>query len=150
MRVVVQRVSRAEVRIREGGGASRGAGRIGRGFVLLVGFTHEDGEAQLAWMTEKVLGLRLFADDAEKMNRSLDEAGGALLVVSQFTLYGDARKGRRPSFIDAARPETAIPLYERFVRLLRERGATVETGEFGAMMDVELVNDGPVTLILER
>jgi D-tyrosyl-tRNA(Tyr) deacylase len=101
-------------------------------------------------MTEKVLGLRLFGDDEEKMNRSLDEAGGALLVVSQFTLYGDARKGRRPSFIDAARPETAILLYERFVRLLRERGAKVETGEFGAMMDVELVNDGPVTLILER
>jgi D-tyrosyl-tRNA(Tyr) deacylase len=101
-------------------------------------------------MAEKILGLRLFADDDDKMNRSLDEAGGALLVVSQFTLYGDARKGRRPSFIDAARPEHAIPLYERFVAVLRERGARVETGEFGAMMDVELVNDGPVTLLLER
>ena len=150
MRVVVQRVSRAEVRIREIGGPLRVAGAIGRGFVLLVGFTHDDGEEQLQWMAEKVLGLRLFADDEEKMNRSLDEAGGALLVVSQFTLYGDARKGRRPSFIDAARPETATPLYERFVRLLRDRGAQVETGEFGAMMEVELVNDGPVTLLLER
>jgi D-tyrosyl-tRNA(Tyr) deacylase len=150
MRVVVQRVSRAEVRIREGAGTARVSGRIERGFVLLVGFTHEDGEDQVAWMSEKILGLRLFADDEDKMNLSLREAGGALLVVSQFTLYGDARKGRRPSFIDAARPETAIPLYERFVAVLRERGATVETGEFGAMMDVELVNDGPVTLLLER
>ena len=150
MRVVVQRVSRAEVRIRQGAATSRVSGRIERGFVLLVGFTHEDGEDQIAWMSEKILGLRLFADDEDKMNLSLEEAGGALLVVSQFTLYGDARKGRRPSFIDAARPETAIPLYERFVALLRERGSTVETGEFGAMMDVELVNDGPVTLLLER
>jgi D-tyrosyl-tRNA(Tyr) deacylase len=149
VRAVVQRVSRAEVRIREAGG-SRVNGRIERGYVLLVGFTHGDGEEQLAWMAEKILGLRLFADDDDKMNRSLDEAGGALLVVSQFTLYGDARKGRRPSFIDAARPEHAIPLYERFVAVLRERGARVETGEFGAMMDVELVNDGPVTLLLER
>lgn len=150
MRVVVQRVSRGEVRIRQAGGGSRVSGRIGRGFVLLVGFTHEDGEAQLGWMAEKILGLRLFADDEDKMNRSLGEAAGELLVVSQFTLYGDARKGRRPSFVDAARPEVAIPLYERFVALLREGGATVHTGEFGAMMDVELVNDGPVTLVLER
>jgi D-tyrosyl-tRNA(Tyr) deacylase len=150
MRVVVQRVSRAEVRIREGATTSRVSGGIERGFVLLVGFTHQDGEDQIAWMSDKILGLRLFADEEDKMNLSLEEAGGALLVVSQFTLYGDARKGRRPSFIDAARPETAIPLYERFVTLLRERGATVETGEFGAMMDVELVNDGPVTLLLER
>lgn len=150
MRIVVQRVSRAEVRIRDGTGTPRTAGRIGPGFVLLVGFTHDDGEEQLAWMAEKVLGLRVFADHEGKMNRSLDEVEGGLLVVSQFTLYGDARKGRRPSFIDAARPERAIPLYESFVRLLRERGARVETGEFGAMMDVELVNDGPVTLLLER
>jgi D-aminoacyl-tRNA deacylase len=149
VRVVVQRVSRAEVRIREAG-AVRAAGSIDRGFVLLVGFTHDDGEEQLAWMAEKIPGLRLFSDDEGKMNRSLEEAGGALLVVSQFTLYGDARKGRRPSFIDAARPEAAIPLYERFVTLLRDQGCRVETGEFGAMMDVELVNDGPVTLLLER
>jgi D-tyrosyl-tRNA(Tyr) deacylase len=149
VRVVVQRVSRAEVRIREAQGA-RVSGRIDRGYVLLVGLTHTDGEEQLEWMAEKILGLRLFSDDEDKLNRSLDAAGGALLVVSQFTLYGDARKGRRPSFVDAARPEHAIPLYERFLAMLRERGAQVETGEFGAMMDVELVNDGPVTLLLER
>jgi D-tyrosyl-tRNA(Tyr) deacylase len=101
-------------------------------------------------MADKIIGLRLFADADYKMNLSLSDVGGALLVVSQFTLYGDAAKGRRPSFIDAARPEVAIPLYERFITLLRERGARVETGEFGAMMDVELVNDGPVTLWLER
>ena len=149
MRIVLQRVSRAEVRIRERG-TSRVSGRIERGFLLLVGFTHGDGDAQLAWMAEKVAALRLFADAQEKMNLVLEDVGGALLVVSQFTLYGDAAKGRRPSFIDAARPEVAEPLYERFVALLRERGLRVETGEFGAMMDVELVNDGPVTLLLER
>ena len=125
-------------------------GRIGRGFLLLVGFTQSDDETRVAWMAEKIVGLRLFADAEEKMNLALADVAGELLVVSQFTLYGDAAKGRRPSFIDAARPETAIPLYERFVALLREQGVTVATGEFGAMMDVELVNDGPVTLWLER
>jgi D-tyrosyl-tRNA(Tyr) deacylase len=150
MRVLLQRVSRAEVRIREDGGAHRVSGRIGIGFLLLVGLTHADGEEQVTWMAEKVAGLRLFGDDEGKMNRSLADVGGAVLVVSQFTLYGDTAKGRRPSFIDAARPEAAIPLYERFVALLRARGLRVETGEFGAMMDVELVNDGPVTLWLER
>ncbi len=145
MRVVLQRVSRAKVTI-EG----RVSGEIGRGLLLLVGFTDADTPDALAWMAEKVVGLRIFPDDEGKMNRSLDEAGGGVLVVSQFTLYGDARKGRRPSFIDAARPEVAIPLYERFVELLRGTGLDVATGEFGAMMDVELVNDGPVTLILER
>jgi D-tyrosyl-tRNA(Tyr) deacylase len=145
MRVLLQRVSRAEVRVGE-----RVTGAIERGFLLLVGFTHTDSEAQLAWMAEKVSGLRLFADSEGKMNLGLDEVDGAVLVVSQFTLYGDAQKGRRPSFVDAARPDHAIPLYERFVSMLRERGLHVETGEFGAMMDVELVNDGPVTLWLER
>ena len=145
MRVLLQRVSRAEVRV-EG----RVTGAIGRGFLLLVGLTHADGEAQLAWMADKVTGLRLFGDAEGKMNLGLEDVGGSLLVVSQFTLYGDAQKGRRPSFIDAARPELATPLYERFVAMLRERGVRVETGEFGAMMDVELVNDGPVTLWLER
>jgi D-aminoacyl-tRNA deacylase len=101
-------------------------------------------------MSDKVSGLRLFADADDKMNLALPDVGGELLVVSQFTLYGDAVKGRRPSFIDAARPETAIPLYESFVESLRSKGLKVETGEFGAMMDVELVNDGPVTLWLER
>jgi len=145
MRVLLQRVSRAEVRV-EG----RVTGAIGRGFLLLVGLTHADTETQLAWMADKVTGLRLFADGDGKMNLALEDVGGSLLVVSQFTLYGDAQKGRRPSFTDAARPELAIPLYERFVAMLRERGVRVDTGEFGAMMDVELVNDGPVTLWLER
>ena len=149
MRVLLQRVSRAEVRIRESGG-DRVSGRIGRGFLLLVGLTHDDDEARVQWMAEKVAGLRLFADAEEKMNLALADVDGALLVVSQFTLYGDAEKGRRPSFVDAARPEKAMPLYERFIALLRERGLVVATGEFGAMMDVELVNDGPVTLWLER
>jgi D-tyrosyl-tRNA(Tyr) deacylase len=145
MRVLLQRVARAEVRV-----GDRVTGRIGRGYLLLVGLTHGDGEEDLLWMADKIVGLRLFADADDKMNLALGDVSGALLVVSQFTLYGDASKGRRPSFIDAARPETAIPLYERFLALLRERAATVETGEFGAMMDVELVNDGPVTLWLER
>jgi D-tyrosyl-tRNA(Tyr) deacylase len=145
VRVLLQRVAKAEVRI-----AGRVAGRIGTGFCLLVGFTSTDAPTQCEWMADKVAGLRLFGDDEGKMNRALDEVGGAVLVVSQFTLYGDAAKGRRPSFIDAARPEVAIPLYERFVALLRERGLTVETGEFGAMMEVDLVNDGPVTLWLEK
>jgi len=145
MRVLLQRVSRAEVRI---AGAVRG--QIGRGFLLLVGFTAADTPDAVEWMADKVTGLRLFADAEGKMNLGLEDVGGALLVVSQFTLYGDARKGRRPSFIDAARPEIAIPLYERFIELLRARGIPVETGEFGAMMDVELVNDGPVTLWIER
>ena len=123
---------------------------IDRGFVLLVGFTHGDGEEQLRWMADKVLGLRLFSDAEGKMNLALGDVGGSLLVVSQFTLYGEAAKGRRPSFIDAARPEVAIPLYERFVDLLRQSGMAVETGEFGASMEVELVNDGPVTLWLDR
>ena len=149
MKVVVQRVSRAVVRV-----AGKSVGEIGVGFVILVGFASSDGEDALVWMADKVLGLRLFNDAEGKMNLALADVRGALLVVSQFTLYGDARKGRRPSFVDAAPPAVAIPLYERFVAFLRERGAgsgtRVETGEFGAMMDVELVNDGPVTLILEK
>jgi D-aminoacyl-tRNA deacylase len=145
MRVLLQRVSRAEVRV-----GTRVTGRIERGYLLLVGLTHADGEDALVWMADKVVGLRLFGDADDKMNLALADVGGALLVVSQFTLYGDAVKGRRPSFIDAARPEVAIPLYERFIALLRARNVPVETGEFGAMMDVELVNDGPVTLWLER
>lgn len=147
MRVVLQRVSRAEVRI-EG----KPVAGIGAGFVVLAGFAPSDTETTLDWMAEKILGLRLFSDAQGKMNLDLDEVGGALLVVSQFTLYGDAHKGRRPSFTDAAPPAVATPLYERFVALLKERsgGIRVETGEFGAMMDVELVNDGPVTLILDK
>jgi len=150
VRLLVQRVSRAEVRIRAVDGSSRVSGSIDRGFVLLVGFTHGDTDEQVLWMAEKVLGLRLFSDAEDKMNLALGDVGGSVLVVSQFTLYGDAAKGRRPSFIDAARPEVAIPLYERFVAALRASGTRVETGEFGASMEVELVNDGPVTLWLDR
>src|SRR5512146_1525167 len=145
MRVVLQRVSRASVTI-EG----RVAGAIGRGFCLLVGFTHGDTSAQVDWMAEKIGGLRLFSDADGKMNLGLAEGGGAILIDSQFTLYGDAAKGRRPSFIDAARPEVAIPLYERFLAGLRSRGLTVAAGEFGADMLVKIHNDGPVTLILDR
>lgn len=130
--------------------AGRVVGAIGTGFCLLVGFTHGDTAAQVDGMAEKVSGLRLFSDPEGKMNLSLADVRGAVLVVSQFTLYGDAGKGRRPSFIEAARPEVAIPLYEAFVAALRARGLEVQTGEFGAMMEVELLNDGPVTLILER
>ncbi|MDQ3696514.1 MAG: D-aminoacyl-tRNA deacylase [Gemmatimonadota bacterium] len=150
MRLLLQRVTHAEVRVVGADDAPRITGRIGRGFLLLVGFTHGDAEDQLAWMADKVIGLRLFGDAGGKMNLSLAEVGGALLVVPQFTLYGDAQKGRRPSFIEAARPEVAIPLFERFVAMLRERGVPTDTGEFGAMMEVELVNDGPVTLWFER
>jgi D-tyrosyl-tRNA(Tyr) deacylase len=142
---LLQRVSRAEVRV-----DGRVTGKIERGLLVLVGFTHADTESSLEWMADKIVGLRIFSDAEQKMNLAVADVNGAILVVSQFTLYGDAQKGRRPSFIDAARPEQAIPLYERFIALLRARGIPVETGEFGAMMDVELVNDGPVTLWLER
>jgi D-tyrosyl-tRNA(Tyr) deacylase len=145
MRIVLQRVARAEVRA---GGETLGS--IGRGFLLLVGFTAGDGEEQLQWMAEKVRGLRLFADADGKMNLPIDEVGGELLVVSQFTLYGNVRKGRRPSFVDAAEPEEAERLYDRFVEVLRQGAIPVATGSFGALMEVDLVNDGPVTLIIER
>ena len=145
MRVVLQRVRKASVTV-----AGRVTGAVDRGYCLLVGFTHGDTAAQVDWMAEKVAGLRLFSDAAGKMNLGLAEVGGAVLVVSQFTLYGDAAKGRRPSFIDAARPELAIPLYNRFLEALRGMGMTVAAGEFGADMLVEIHNEGPVTLILDR
>jgi D-tyrosyl-tRNA(Tyr) deacylase len=138
------------IRSNEVDGIVRVTGRIGPGFLVLVGFTYGDTELELQWMAEKIVGLRLFPDENDRMNRSIVEARGALLVVSQFTLYGDARKGRRPSFVTAAAPDVAVPLYERFLLLLRERGVSVESGEFGATMDVELVNDGPVTLWIDR
>ena len=146
MRVVLQRVSEAHVTI-EG----KVVGEIGLGQFLLVGFKQSDTTNQVEWMADKVVGLRVFQDDAGKMNRTLADVDGSILVVSQFTLYGDVRKGRRPSFIDAATPETAIRLYERFVELLEARHpGKVATGEFGAMMDVSLTNDGPVTLVIDR
>lgn len=150
MRVLLQRVSRAEVRIRASNGDARVAGRVGCGFLVFVGFATDDTDERLDWMTEKIIGLRVFGDGNGRMNLSLREVGGGMLVVSQFTLYGDVAKGRRPSFVAAARPEVALPLYDRFVARLRDRGIHTETGEFGAMMQVELVNDGPVTLWLER
>ena len=145
MRLVLQRVSRASVSIN---GAPARA--IARGYCLLVGFTHADTVDQVLWMADKVAGLRVFSDAEGKMNLALADVGGAVLVVSQFTLYGDSAKGRRPSFIDAARPEVAIPLYQRFCAELVARGLPVETGEFGADMQVEIHNDGPVTILLER
>ncbi len=145
MRVVVQRVSRASVVI-----DGKTVGTIGVGLVVLVGFTPGDDQARLEWMAEKIVGLRVFQDDDDKMNRSIVDVGGAVLVVSQFTLYGNVSKGRRPSFVEAAGPEEANPLYEAFVAALRERPVTVETGVFGAMMEVDLVNHGPVTLVIER
>ena len=146
MRVVLQRVSRAEVRV----GGER-IGGIGRGVLVLVGFEDDDGPERVDWMAEKISGLRIFSDEDGKMNRSVEDVGGGVLVVSQFTLYGDVTKGRRPSFAHAARPEVARPLYETFVGALgRITRGVVETGEFGAAMEVDSVNDGPVTLVIER
>ena len=144
MRAVLQRVSRAEVRI-----AGQVVGAVGRGLLVLLGVAPGDTAADAAWLADKVVGLRIFADDEGKMNRSVAEVGGGVLVVSQFTLYGDCRKGRRPSFLDAAPPEIAVPLYESYVEGLRALGLPVATGRFGAMMQVELINDGPVTLIID-
>ena len=144
MRAVVQRVSQASVTV-----DNQVVGAIGRGFMVLLGVTHDDGEAEAAWLVRKIAGLRIFEDEEGKFNRALADVDGAVLVVSQFTLYGDARKGRRPSFTEAARPEQAEPLCDRFVELLRAEGIAVETGVFGAMMAVSLVNDGPVTLLLD-
>jgi D-tyrosyl-tRNA(Tyr) deacylase len=145
MRALLQRVSHASVSV-----DGRIVGQIERGFVVFLGVTHGDSLAELEWLANKVAGLRVFDDTDGKMNASLAEVGGALLVVSQFTLYGNARKGRRPSFTAAARPEQAEPLVEAFVEHLRARGFMVATGIFGARMDVEIHNDGPVTLMLER
>ena len=144
MRAVVQRVSRAAVTV-EG----EITGRIGTGFLVLLGVSEEDTVADAEYMANKIVGLRVFEDQEGKMNLSLQEIGGQMLVVSQFTLFGDCRKGRRPSFIAAARPEKANQLYETFVGLVREQGIHVETGVFQAMMDVELVNQGPVTLLVD-
>lgn len=144
MRVVVQRSKRARVTV-----AGEVTGQISKGLVLLVGVTHEDKEEDAAYLADKIANLRIFEDADEKMNLSLLDVGGEILSVSQFTLYGDCRKGRRPNFMEAARPEQALQLYKAFNMILREKGIRVETGRFGAMMDVELTNDGPVTIILE-
>lgn len=144
MRAVLQRVTRACVRV-EG----ETVGEIGPGLLVLLGVARDDGERDALYLVEKVLNLRVFEDADGRMNLSLAETGGALLAVSQFTLYGDTRKGRRPSWFDAAPPELARPLYEFFVAEARARGARVEIGSFQAMMEVELINDGPVTILLD-
>lgn len=144
MRAVVQRVSRASVRV-----DSKTVGEIGKGLLVLLGISSGDCEDAAAYMAEKITTLRVFADAEGKMNLSVSETGGAILAVSQFTVYGDVRKGRRPSFIEAAPPEVAEPIYESFLRALRGRGLHVESGVFRATMDVELVNDGPVTILLD-
>lgn len=144
MRAVIQRVSRAEVSV---DGKCRG--RIGPGFAVLLGVAREDTEADAEFLADRILGLRVFADAAGKMNLALSAVGGELLVISQFTLLADTSGGRRPSFIKAAPPELAVPLYEHFLSLVRIRGVKVETGEFGAHMELALVNDGPVTIILD-
>ncbi len=145
MRAVVQRVIKASVSVDE-----KTVGSIGRGLVVLLGVTHDDGEEEARFLAGKIANLRIFADDRGKFNLSALEVGADALVVSQFTLYGDARKGRRPSFTKAAPPEVAGPLVEQFVTLLEQEGLHVESGVFGAMMLVEIHNDGPVTIILER
>ncbi len=144
MRAVVQRVSRASVTV-EG----RRTGAVETGLLALVAAGKEDGEADITWMVKKLCGLRIFPDEAGKMNRSVADIGGGLLLVSQFTLYGDARKGFRPGFSDAMPPDEARSYFECFVRAVRRTGLLVETGEFGADMDVSLVNDGPVTILLD-
>ena len=144
MKAVLMRVRRASVTIDE-----RETRSIGRGFLILLAVTHDDTEAQAVKLADKLCSLRLFEDADGKINLTLDEVGGEIMIVSQFTLYGNCRKGRRPEFLNAARPETAIPLYEKFVSLVRAKGYHVETGEFGAYMSVDSVNDGPFTLIVD-
>jgi D-tyrosyl-tRNA(Tyr) deacylase len=145
MRTIIQRVSRAEVRV-----DGKKISGVDRGFLVLVGFTHDDNVESLKWTARKLVGLRVFEDENDKMNLSLAEVGGEMLIVSQFTLYADVRKGRRPAFIDAAEPGKAEELYKRFCDLVSDEGILVERGIFGAKMDVELVNDGPVTIIIEK
>lgn len=144
MRAVVQRVKEASVTVNQ-----ETIGQIGHGLLVYLGVTHEDSQSDLQYMIDKIPNLRIFEDENEKMNRSLLNVEGELLIISQFTLYGDARKGRRPSFIEAARPNVATPLYEGLIKALRSQGIRVETGEFGADMKVASVNDGPVTLLLD-
>ena len=144
MRAVVQRVSRASVTVN-----SEVVGRIDRGLLVFLGVTHADNEAAADYLAEKTAGLRIFEDEAGKMNLSIADVGGAVLAVSQFTLYGDVRKGKRPSFDDAARPEQARKLYEYFVERIRSLGLRCETGRFQEMMQIQLVNDGPVTILLD-
>jgi D-tyrosyl-tRNA(Tyr) deacylase len=145
MRIVLQRVKHAQVTV-----DGTCVGKIGKGMMLLLGVHQGDTEATVDFLVDKCCGLRIFSDENDKMNLSLEEIGGEILIVSQFTLYGDCRKGRRPSFTEAAPPEKGKEMYDCFVRQMRQRIEVVQTGIFGAMMDVSLLNDGPVTLLLER
>ena len=149
MRAVVQRVSRARITVNDSAGNDWVCGEIGLGLLVLLGVGEEDSEVDAEYLAEKIAGLRIFEDEQGKMNRSVQDAGGSVLAVSQFTLYGDSRKGRRPSFIDAAPPVVAKALYEDVIRDLRDARVVVQTGVFQADMQVELVNDGPVTLLLD-
>jgi len=144
MRALIQRVSQASVSV-----DSKVIGQIGRGLVVLLGVRQGDTEAAARYLADKIVNLRIFEDEEGKMNRSLLDVGGEILAISQFTLYADTRKGRRPSFIDAARPEVSQPLYDRFVQYIKESGLTVQQGEFGAHMLVNIHNDGPVTILLD-
>jgi len=144
MRVVVQRVTKAQVSV-EG----NVIGKIKEGLLILLGITHEDNEKDAKWLVNKISGLRIFSDENGKMNKSIEDIEGEILLISQFTLYGDARKGRRPSFIEAAKPDIAVPLYNKFIDLVKEKNIKISVGEFGADMKVELLNDGPVTMIID-
>lgn len=144
MRIVIQRVSRAQVSIE-----NKLVGKIEKGLLILLGITHTDDEKDAKWLADKVSGLRIFSDEFGKMNKSVTDIGGEILLISQFTLYGDSKKGRRPSFIEAAKPDLAVPLYNKFITLIKEKNIKISTGEFGADMKVELLNDGPVTMIID-
>jgi len=144
MRVVVQRVTKAQVSV-EG----NVIGKIKEGLLILLGITHGDNEKDAKWLVNKISGLRIFSDENGKMNKSIEDIEGEILLISQFTLYGDARKGRRPSFIEAAKPDIAVPLYNKFIDLVKEKNIKISVGEFGADMKVELLNDGPVTMIID-
>ncbi len=144
MRAVVQRVSNARVKV-----SDEIVGSIENGLLVLIAAAKDDGPEQIKWMVDKLVGLRIFSDENEKLNLSLDQVGGSMLIVSQFTLYGDCRKGRRPSYSNSAPPEEAEEIYNQFIEAVKSKGVSARTGRFGAMMMVELVNDGPVTLILD-
>jgi D-aminoacyl-tRNA deacylase len=144
MRAVVTRVSQAQVDI-----AGQAVGSIGQGLLVLLGITHDDSDRDVRWLAEKIVGLRIFGDDAGKMNRDVMDVAGSILVVSQFTLYGDCKKGRRPSFVDAAPPPISQPIYEAFLTALKALGVPIAAGRFGADMQVESINDGPVTLVID-
>ncbi len=145
MKAVLQRSLQASVRINH-----EVVGQIEKGFVVLIGFHRDDDESKLSWMVEKILNLRVFSDENGKMNLDISQVKGSLLIVSQFTLYANVNGGRRPDFLEAMKPDQAIPLYEKFIEMFRQKGVLVETGTFGAEMQINLINDGPVTILIEK